>query len=634
MSNFLAHTPRARASARAPVLLSLVCCALSAAFPLHAWSQTVSETALAPIVVTAARVAQPQTDALPFTTVISAEDIRRSQAVDLPALLRREAGIQFTQNGGLGQASGLFVRGAETRQTLVLIDGVPLTKQDATGTVSIEHLMLDQIDRIEIVRGNVSSIYGSSAIGGVIQIFTRRGAGPARVTAEAEAGSRGTTRVAAGLIGNVGGAGASEAFHYALNASNFRTNGFSSLNPGQVPAANPDRDGYRNSSVSGSLSRDFGSEHEVGLNFSATRGRFDFDSSFGAPTDVQTGRTDVSAFSLFSQNRLTQRWSSRVTLAESRDRNANHYDTAFGITDDRYRSRTRSLQWTNEIALTEGWSATAGAERQWQRLDTDDGFGDLLGVARNANSAFAGVQGKVGVQQFQFNVRHDRIDRLESATTGYLGYGLLLSDAWKLLASAATGFAAPPLGYLYSPGFGNPDLKPERSRSFELGAQYQRQGTLMRAGVFDTRTRQQLQYDPVANTFANIARAKNRGLEVSASTTVAETAVRASLTLQDPRDESTGARLRRRAQTLASLGADRAFGAWQVGGDIGFTGARPDGGAQLPAYALVNLTTRYRLTKSVELYGRIENAFDRDYQTATGYNQPPRGVFAGVRWQP
>lgn len=589
---------------------------------------------MAPIVVTAARVAQPQTDALPFTTVISADDIRRSQAIDLPALLRREAGIQFTQNGGLGQASGLFVRGAETRQTLVLIDGVPLTKQDATGTVSIEHLMLDQIDHIEIVRGNVSSIYGSSAIGGVIQIFTRRGDGPPQVTAEAEAGSRGSTRVAAGITGGAGGAGASEAVHFALNASNIRTRGFSSLNPAQVRDANPDRDGYRNSSVSGSLSRAFGSEHEFGANFSATEGRFDFDSSFGSPTDVHTGKTSVSALSVYSKNRLSERWTSRVTLSESRDRNANHYDTRFGINDDRYRSRTRMLQWANEIALADGWSATAGAERQWQRLDTDDGFGDLLDIARNASSVFAGVQGKRGAQQFQFNVRHDRIDRLESATTGYAGYGYLLSDSWKLLASAATGFAAPPLGYLYSPGFGNPALKPERSRSFELGAQYSSKGTLVRAGLFDTRTRQQLQYDPVVNTFANIARATNRGLEVAASTTLADTALRASLTLQDPRDDSTGARLRRRAQTLASIGADRSFGAWQVGGDVGFTGARPDGTAQLPAYALVNLTTRYRLAKSVELYGRIDNVFDRDYQTATGYNQPPRGIFAGVRWQP
>ena len=615
-------------STRTLLLLSVFSSAVTAVVSANA--QSSSDTSMAPIVVTAARVTQLQTDALPFTTIISAEDIRKSQAVDLPALLRREAGIQFTQNGGIGQSSGLFVRGAETRQTLILLDGVPLTKQDASGTVSIEHLMLDQIDHIEIVRGNVSSIYGSSAIGGVVQIFTRRGEGPARVTAEAEAGSRGTTRVATGVTGGSSGA---DAVRFALNASNFRTDGFSSLNPAQVPTANPDRNGYRNSSISGALSRDFGKDQQVGLNFSATEGRFSFDSSFGVPTDIQTGKTKVSTVAVYSQNRINERWSSRITYSESRDRNANHYDTSYGVTDDRYQSKTRMLQWTNEITLAPNWSATAGAERQWQTLGTDDGYGTLLDVNRNANSVYAGVQGKLGAHQLQANLRHDQLDRVDSATTGYLGYGYLLSPRWKALASIATGFAAPPLGYLYSPGFGNPALKPERSRSAEVGVQYAYEAALLRAAVFDTRTREQLQYDPVANTFANIARARNRGLEVSASGTLAETALRASLTLQDPRDELTDARLRRRAKTLASLSANRGFGPWQVGGDVSVTGSRPDGSAQLGAYALANLNARYRLSKSVELYGRIENLFDRDYQSAYGYNQAPRGIFAGVRWQ-
>lgn len=588
---------------------------------------------LAPVVVTASRIAQPQDDALPHTTVISAEDIRNAQAVDLPSLLRREAGIQFTQSGGVGSASGLFMRGAETRQTLVLIDGVPLTKQDATGTVSIEHLMLDQIDHVEIVRGNVSSIYGSGAIGGVIQIFTRQGTGPARATIEAEAGSRGTNRVAAGVAGGTTAA-SGDPIRYALSVSNFRTGGFSALNPTQIPEANPDRDGYRNSSASGSLSRDFGKDHTIGASFSSTRGRFDFDSSFGAPTDVHTGKTDVDAVTVYTNDRIATNWLSRLRYSESRDRNANRYDTSDGVTDDRYQSRTRSLQWSNEITLAKDWTATAGAERQWQALSTDDGFGDVLDIRRKADSVFAGAQGKLAAHQLQFNVRNDRIGNLESTSTGYLGYGYQFAPAWKATASVATGFAAPPLGYLYSPGFGNPDLKPEHSHAVELGAQYAAGVALVRAVLFDTRTRDQLDYDVVRNTFGNIARTSNRGIELSGSGVAFDTGLRASLTLQNPRDELTGERLRRRARTLASLAADRAFGAWRIGGDVGFTGSRPDGDVRLAAYGLVNLNARYQVSKAVELFGRIDNLFDRDYQTAYGYNQPPRGVFAGVRWQP
>ena len=159
-----------------PCRLSLLAALLSAVFPVYAQSTTDGGT-LPPVVVTASRLPQLQSEALPHTTVITSQQIRDSQAVDLPTLLAREAGLQITQNGGVGSSTGMFLRGADTRQTLVIIDGVPMTKQDTTGTVSIEHLMLDQIERVEVVRGNVSSIYGSAAVGGLIQIFTKAGTG-------------------------------------------------------------------------------------------------------------------------------------------------------------------------------------------------------------------------------------------------------------------------------------------------------------------------------------------------------------------------------------------------------------------------------------------------------------------------
>jgi len=602
--------------------------AISALVSVDAAAQAAADKTLAPVVVTASRVEQAQVDALPHTTVLTSDDIRKSQAVDLPALLKREAGIQFTQSGGYGQASGLFVRGAETRQTLILLDGVPLTKQDATGTVSIEHLMLDQIDRIEIVRGNVSSIYGSGAVGGVIQVFTKRGDGAPRVTVNAEAGSRDTTRVSAGVNGSSGGT------RYSIAASNFRTDGFSSIDTSQLASGNPDKDGYRNTSVSGMLSQEWSKGHELGLRFSNTEGKFDYDSSFGAPADIHKGKTDVDTFTLFSQNRFASNWSSRVSYAVSRDKNANHNDTMFGVNDNRFASKTRMFQWNNEIALSTDWTATAGLERQLQELDSNDGFGTTFSANRYANSVYTGLQGKINAHQVQFNVRHDDTQHVDSATTGYLGYGYNLTNALKATASVSTGFSVPPLGYLYAPFFGNPDLKPERTRSAEVGMQYATAGALIRATLFKTRIKEQFQYDFLTNRFENVARASNKGLELSATSKLGDTDLRASLTLQDPEDETTGQRSRRRAETLASLAANHTFGQWQVGGDLGYTGSRPDGTRRLSAYWTANLTTRYELQKGVSLYGRVENLFDRDYQTAYGYNQAPRGVFVGVNWQP
>lgn len=624
---FIMFIFRSNASCVATRLLSF---ALLISGAHSASAQTSSpDRILPPVVVTSSRVEQPQADALPHTTIITAQDIRNSQAVDLPSLLKREAGVQFTQNGGVGQSSGFFVRGAETRQTLILLDGVPLTKQDATGTVSIEHLMLDQIDRIEIVRGNVSSIYGSSGIGGVVQIFTRRGDGPARINLNVEAGSRGTTRLSAGVNGSTGGT------RYSLSASDFRTDGFSALNPDQVATANPDRDGYRNTSVSGALSQELAKGHELGLRFSNTEGKADFDSgsSFDARTNMHTGRTDVDTVTAFSQNRFTDNWTSRLSYSESRDRNANRYVTNFGDRDDSYKSRTRILHWHNEISMSPAWTGTAGYERQWQALNSDNGFGNLFSVNRNADSFYVGTLGKFDAHQLQLNLRHDQLDRVDSATTGYLGYGFNMTDAFKLIGNVSTGFSAPPLGYLYSPFFGNPDLKPEHARSAELGLQYAKSGTLLRATLFKTKTRDQLQYDFSTFRFDNIARARNQGLELSASGNWARTDLRASLTLQDPRDDLTDQRLRRRARVLASLAATRTFGAWQLGGDVGYTGSRPDIPQNLSAYWLANLNARYTIIKGLSVFGRIDNVFDRKYQTAYGYNQPPRGVFVGLNWQ-
>src|SRR3954466_15478596 len=210
------------------------------------------------VVVTASRTEQRIRDAIPHTTVITRKDIRDSQAVDLPTLLRREAGIEVSQSGGLGGNASLFTRGGRSAQTLVLIDGVRV--EDAGfGTTAIQHLMLDDIERIEIARGNVSSLYGSGAIGGVVQVFTRRGSGAPAPYGEVTAGSRDTTQLVAGYGGELGST------RFNVSALRLETRGFSAIDPRFAPLANPDDDGYRNQSVSASLAQRLGVDHELGL---------------------------------------------------------------------------------------------------------------------------------------------------------------------------------------------------------------------------------------------------------------------------------------------------------------------------------------------------------------------------------
>ncbi len=595
-------------------------------------AQTLPET-----VVTATRNPLPLTAAMHHTTVISREEIERSQASDLVTLLQREAGLQRTQNGGIGTVSSVFLRGAPSLQTLVLVDGVPLNKQDASGAVSLEHLMLDNIERVEIVRGNVSAIYGSGAIGGVIQIFTRTGAREPSAQLSVEVGPRATRKLSAQVSAQVGDT--------AINAgaSRFRTDGFSSVNPAQFAGTNPDADDYANTSLNLSLTHQLAPRHQVGVRLSRSVGDTDYDNAYGAATDVQTSTTRLNQATLFADNTWGD-WRSRVSLSEQSDTSRTSDNGAFG-SDDGFRSGATVLSWVNTVALGGSWLATVGLERQWQRVTTEttSAFGTPYDARRNATAWFGGVEGGLGPGSIQFNLRADKVGELDE-TTYYLGYSLPVTKQLKLLASTSTAFNAPPLGYLFAPGFGNPNLKPETARSQELGLQYEQGAHLLRATWFNTRVTDQLDYDNAAFRFANLGRTRNRGLETSYKGTLGQTRLRAGLTLQDPVNEITGVALTRRAKTLWSLGASRTLAGVALDADLRHTGRRGDRYADpttfaaietsLASYTVLDLAASYALTPEVKLRARIDNVTDKRYQTVYGYNQQPRSLYVGLDWRP
>ena len=580
------------------------------------------------VVVTAARSPQLLTDALPHTTVLLREDIERSQAIDLPTLLATEAGVQFASNGGRGTATSLFLRGAPMRQVLVLVDGVPVARQDATGQVGIEHLMLDQVERVEVVRGNVSALYGSGAVGGVIQLFTRRGNGSPQASVQVEAGSRGLLHASAQGSTTLG------ATQLSLGLSGVRDEGYSVLDPAQQPAANPDRDGYRNTSANVNLSHALADGHRLGLGWSRSDGKLDYDSAFATPADVQTSRTTKDLFSLSSDNRFSTAWTSRVLLSSQRD-DARYDETGTYGYSAHFKTQVDGLNWTNTVALAPALTLTAGLDHQRQRIEADDGYGGLYDRARNVDAVFGGLQARLGAHDFALNLRHDRIGGVGSETTGSLAWGWQLATAWKLIASAANAFSAPPLGYLYAPYFGNPELQPELAKSAELGLQWAVTGQRLRATLFQTEVRQELEYDTVTSMFSNLARTRNQGLEVSYGGRFGQTDLNGSLTLQDPVDDLTGEQRLRRSEVLGSASLSQDLGAgWRMGLALRHVGSRPDaGGLTLSAYTVADLTAQWQINRSLQAFSRIENLADVAYQTAAGYSQPPRGVFVGLRWK-
>lgn len=596
-----------------------------------------SSVTLPDMVVTATRSPQLLTAVVAHTTVITREDIERSQAVDLITLLEREAGLQRTQNGGLGTTSSVFLRGAPSLQTLVLIDGVPQNKQDASGAVSLEHVMLDNVERVEIVRGNVSAVYGSGAIGGVIQIFTRGYSPRNLATVSAEIGPRGTSKLALDTSLVAGDTS------LQLGLSRVKTEGFSAVNTAQFPGANPDADGYENASAHVSLTHTLANGHQIGMRLVRSRADTDFDNYFGAPQDIQTLATTLQQASVFSANQWG-RWNSRVTLSHNTEKSSSVDTGTYGSTEE-FQTASDVLNWVNTVGLNDNFTLTAGLDQQNQHVDTASSspYNTPYDQGRTLRAVFVGLEGQWDAASVQINMRNDEWAGTSKAT-GYLGVGYAWTPHWKATASTSTAFNAPPLGYLFAPGYGNPLLKPELATSDELGLQYAHDGHLLRATYFDTRVQDQLNFDTTTFTFANVDRTRNRGLELSYRGALAMAQWRASLTLQNPVNESTGALLQRRAKQLASVGVFQTVAAWQWGANLRWSGPRDDlysdpvtfstVAVQLPSYSVVDLTAAYQWSPTVKLTARLDNALDATYQTVYGFAQQPRSLYAGITWSP
>ncbi len=579
------------------------------------------------IVVTASRLPQPLLQTLLHTTVLTEDVIRSSLAPDLPTLLRQQAGIELTQTGGLGTQSSLFLRGLNSNQTLVLLDGQRIGSA-TTGTTALDQVMLADIERIEIVRGNVSALYGSEAIGGVIQIFSKRGSGKPGGEIKAGLGSYGERRLAA----SYGGAYGATRLHLGL--SRLTRDGFSAARPEFVPTPfvfapqDLDDDGYRNTTFTLHLEHALGPAHTLGLSGRRSRGRVAYDG-----TSTNRSEQDLEYLQLTSRHGLWPGGSGRLLLGASRDALDSYLDAT---PKSRLTTRNRQASWQLSQSLAPGHDLNLDLSWLGQRVSSDMTYTRSRREVASASLAYAGRSGGHAVQ---LALRHDDYSDFGGHGTWLAAYGYDLSPAWRLMASAGTAFRAPSFNDLYNPAWGgNPNLKPERSRSHELGVQYA--DTAMRARLvrFDTRTRDLIVYQwPMGNT--NIGRARSEGWELTLDTRLAGLDMGLSLTLQDPRDETTGARLKRRAQRLGSLYLGQTAARWGWRAEVKASGEREDyhvasfTPTTVKGYAVANLSGHYLLGKDLRLEGRLDNLFDRDYSLVHGYRTPGRSGYLGLNWQ-
>ena len=599
--------------------------ALSPLLPAPSHAQEAATGSPPAVVVTGTRTAVQASRSVADVTVIDRAAIEAAAGRTLPELLARQPGLQAWSNGGLGKVSSVSVRGLEARHTLLLVDGV--RHGSATvGTPSLDNLPLEAIERIEIVRGPMSALYGSDAVGGVVQVFTRTGAPGLRAEAAATAGSGGTASLSGGI--RFGGGGLDGAVH--LQA--LRRSGLSDTNP-RAPfgAHDPDRDGFDQDSATLRLGLALPQRWRLQGSALVARGESHFDDGPGADSQA---RLSTRVASLQLSGPLSEGWRTGLRLSRSND----GYDTR--VTASPFTplgvigTVQTQLAWDHTVTTGAG-TLLLVAERLEQ--DVRRPGAPFAVSSRRSDALGLGLNGDAGADHWQFAVRADRNSQFGRQVTGSAGYARDLTPRWRLGASAGTSFNAPSFNQLYFPGFGNPALLPEKGRHKEVSARWHDRFHEIKVTLFGSDIRS---YITPGRNPTNVD-AGIEGLSLAASTRWAGWELGASAERVDARNDNPlnaqyGKRLPRRARDVLRLEAERRIGPWTVGADLLHAGARFEdlaNTARLQGYTVGDLRLERTLGPGWNLGLRVNNVGDRRYETVLGYNQPGREVFLTLRHQ-
>lgn len=566
------------------------------------------------VLVTATRTPITVDAALASVSVIDRAAIESAGSTDIGELLRREAGLDIVRGGGLGQQTSVFLRGANSNQLLVLIDGVRVASVN-TGAYAWEQLPLAQVERIEIVRGPRAALYGSDAIGGVIQIFTRRGAGASGALA---VGSHGTRVAEAGLRGRFGDG------HAGLRAGYTDSDGFSAQNADGFNF-DPDDDGHTQRSVNADAGYDFG------------RLRLDGWLLLG-DNDLEFDRGESNNRQRHSSLALSggERHGWRVALANAREL------LSTPTAGNRFESRRNQLDWQQAIVLSDDgellWGLSAVDEHGVNRRLATGAV--LQGGEREQRAGFLSWRERVGDWQWELAGRHDDYDGFGGHASGQAALGWQVAAHSRLRLSVAEGFRAPNLNELYSPGCcgglfaGNPALRPEQSRAWELGSEHQLGRHALSLRAYRNAVTDLVDFSG-GDTFQaiNIGRARLQGAEADWRWETDAWGLGGNLSWLQATNQVSGQALLRRAPRKANLFVEHGLGRGRVGLELHAVSARPEFGGALPGYAVWSGWLRWPLSERLELDLRLENLSDREYTIVRGFNTAGFGGLLQLRWR-
>ncbi len=588
------------------------------------------------VVVTANRYPVLRSELISDVVVIDQARIRDAAGSTLEDLLRDLAGVQLSRTGAPGQSAGIFIRGASMANTVVLVDGVRIGS-GTLGQAALEALALASIERIEVLRGPGSALYGADAVGGVVQVFTRRGRAVApRFHAAVHAGQFGSSEVQGGASGGMAG------FDYALSVSREASQGVSAVaNPADAFGRyNADADGFKRGSANAQIGYAPTPSQRIGIRLLESRQRSQYDAAeFTPPTFAPDASPDF-------RNRLNTRvaalthsldalaWRSELSLSESRD-----VLESGGSAVDRFDTRRRQLAWLPSLRISPDTTLLGMLEHQQMRVSATP----FRSAVRDADNSAVGISasGRVNVHRWQLDVRHDAHEVYGAQTTGKLGYAWQLAPEWLLRTSVGNAFRAPSFNELYYPGYGVESIQPERARSAELGAAWRRGVSGVQATVYDNRVNDLIGYQadpgacPAGYSFgcaANVSRARLRGASLAAESAQGPWHWRVGAEFVDAKDLGTGERLTRRAARTANAALSYRAQDWSVQMALNAVGQRPEGGAQLGAYELLDLGGSWRFSGQWRIEAKLLNALNRRYEPAKDYGAFGRQAWVGLRF--
>jgi len=611
-----------------PLVLSLAVASCFISAPTFAGADNSSDNAVADVLITATRQVQAAKDVLADNVVINAEQIMKSGATSIVDLLQQQRGIEISRTGGAGSVSSIFIRGAANAQSVVFVDGVRIGSS-TLGGATWSSIPLSQIERIEIVYGPLSSLYGADAMGGVIQLFTKKSGPNARTSLSFGVGSEGLRKWEAGVFGS-----SKEDFQYGLNAARESSDGFSASKPGAgTYTYNPDRDGYTQKSFNGNLSWKIATDVNVGVNFVQSTLDVDFDAGLGYRDRGQQKFDNVVSF---IRTKLASNWNSSLQFARTNDRVFS--DASYG----KSQADTKQSGWTwqNDVSLGKDVLQFVVEDRKEDvRTDTKG-----LGGKRDTRSFAVAYVLKSDAHQASLSARQDDSSQYGKHNTGSLAYGYHLSDVLRVNASYGTSFRAPTFNELYYPGYGVASNKPEVGKNAEIGLYYDDAVTQISAVYYDNKIT-----DLLVNTSPcpvekathlygcafNVNKARLSGFTVGASTKVAQFNLRATVDIQDPKDETTGKRLARRAKQHASFGIDYRMSDLSLGLETVLSNERFDDAAnktRLAGYGIVNLVATYQVAANWSILGRWNNIANKDYELAKNYRTPGSNFYLGLNY--